>query len=176
MARLNKYINVDLTPIVALFESHRQVGDDGRVSCTGLLPEDLITMLDTCVEVSSEISEAEKRRIILDSIRANPHKPLKVNWIISEISKREAAYKNTAPIDYILATSVSLPPTLSIPLVKSDKATISFPKTLPNHISRRELHFDFQLAGHDPSPKGYTTAIVRLTSRSLSEACKVAFR
>jgi hypothetical protein len=174
MARINKNIRVDLAPVVALFESHRRIGADGGVSYTGLLLEDLITMIDTCVEVSYEIPEAEKRRIILDAIRSSQNKALEVNWIVSEISKREAEYKNTRFVDYILSTSISLPPTLMLPRVRSDKTTINFPKALPTKISRRELDFQFQTAGHIPLPKGYTPSIVSLSSRSVSEACKVA--
>ena len=174
MARLNKHIKVDLGPIVTLFETHRRIEADGRVSYTGLLLEDLITMIDTCVEVSHEIPEAEKRRIILDAIRSSQNKALEVNRIIREISKREAEYKNTSAVDYILSTSISLPPTLMLPRVRSDKTAINFPKALPSKISRGELDFQFQTAGHTPLPKGYTPTIIRLSSRSIAEACKVA--
>jgi hypothetical protein len=100
--------------------------------------------------------------------------PIQLRSIKNELRKLEAAYKNTPAVDYILATSISIPNDLVIPRIQSPRATITFPKSLPRKISRKELQFDFQLASHDPHPAGYRPVLIHLKSRSVAEAVEVA--
>ena len=173
MAHIKKNIEIDLGQIVAEIEKDRRIREDGTVYYEGMLAENFATILETYLEVS-EIPEAEKRRMIWGALGSNPKQRLELKSIVNEVSRREAAYKQRMGVEYILATSISLTPDLTISRVQSDKASITFPKTLPHNISRDELRAQFQLASHDPDPKGYTTVLVRLNSRSVPEAWEVA--
>jgi hypothetical protein len=67
-----KRLDIDLGPIIALYESHRRVEKEG-VSYGGLESEDLITVLETCLEVSSDTPGAEKYEMIQAAVRATSH-------------------------------------------------------------------------------------------------------
>jgi hypothetical protein len=174
MAHIRKKIKIDLGQIVAQIQSDRRIGEDRKVFFEGMLAENFVTILETYLEVSPEIPEAEKRRMIWGALGSNPQQRLELNSIVSEVSRREAAYNQTTGVDYIFATSISLTPVLAISRARSAKAAISFHKSLPRKISRKELKAQFQLALHEPNPKHYTTVLVRLNSRSIPEAWKVA--
>jgi hypothetical protein len=98
-----------LGQILTHLQKDRRVGKDGAVSYEGLLVENFKRILNRYMEVSPQVPEAEKRRMISEALRVDGHKRLDLNTILREVSRQESAYKRTVAADYIVATSISLP-------------------------------------------------------------------
>ena len=141
---------------------------DGEISYRGIGVEEFFTLLQTSIEFSEDVAEPEQQRIIREALFSKETGKLTEKSILAAVSRREQAFLRTPPTRYILATSLSVRPSvrrLSLPPV-----TIRFSGKLPAYIERKSLEHDFRRNGHNADPVGYFVAAISGIGRSKHEA------
>ncbi len=171
--RIDRNSKLDPTTIIQRLETAKRINSEGKVGYEGwFLLDDLVSVLETCLSFSKPLPAPVKRRLISSALfsPSAAARPLTRESLLKEINVQEAAYFKTPSTKYFLATSISLGSNLKIPRVRFAGGSIVFRSELPKKFDREDLEEDFKVASHDPNPKGYTSVVVSVQTRSPQEA------
>lgn len=168
----DKKSKLDPAAVIRRIEDAKLIKPDGKVTYQGWFFEDLISMLETSLSFSTPFPDPVKRRLIWDTLMSPAAaKPLTKSSFTRELNIREAEYINRSPAQYVLATSISLLSTLKVaPIRISGGGRIIFLPKLPGRFDRSSLADRFTENLHNPNPKGYIVATVKVGARSPLEA------
>jgi hypothetical protein len=157
-------------------ESIRTTDASGRAAFTGHKFDNYITVLQSSVDFSTKIPEAERRRIVYGSVfaMAQANKLTKEAAIIAEISKRENEYLRQPQKQFVLVTSLSIRYFKSLTPKQVHGAKITFSSYLPKYFDRADLLERAQHNGVTPPPRDYTQVRISVRGRSDYEAVTLA--
>lgn len=162
---------LDIGPILVELEKCKRKDSDGKIFFEGWPIVELYPTLEQAIDFPSSLPEAERRRIMGEALRAAAaNRPLNTGALFGEIKRLTYSFANTRPKPFVLATSISLPPSAKISRIRLDGGAIVFSLTLPRRFSRERLEGEFRINSLQPNPPNYQSVRVQVNARSTSEA------
>lgn len=177
MAKVNnKKFRLDF--IANKLESIAERKSDGSVSFRGFLLDDLRSLLETSISLSSKVPHSEYRNILWSAIVHTAKLGVFTDAkLLASIKLKERNFLKKKQSDYVLLSSVSISPILHQNLRRRlGQCSFTFSRRVPSHFDTETLSKGIGEVQPHKVPNDYSIVRIRLKSRSNNQAYDIAMK